>query len=101
MSGSQLIETVIDNRLANEINVTRDQIKKEVRHQLMIKVVLNYKIMRARAKISYKSVAHQQTFLEHWLQTILKTYNVFNPAFVSRTNKVINIFKKCLLNSTQ
>lgn len=51
----------------------------QTKHFLMSRVMLNYKIMRCRAKISFKSMLGCEVVLKHVFQNIIRTYIDFNP----------------------
>lgn len=43
--------------------------------------MMGYKIMRIRAKISFKSMVFSQAILQNFYQKIYDTYQAFNPEF--------------------
>lgn len=62
--------------------------------------MLIYKILRIRAKISYKSMARSESIMMMFSHYVIKTYQAFNPGLAREYKQVIKLFMKCKVKST-
>lgn len=66
----------------------------EINHFMMCRVMLTYTIMRARAKIGFRSMRRAQTLTHLVLSAVLKTQLAFNPFMKDDLSQVAHLFKK-------
>lgn len=60
----------------------------------MNRVMLNYKIMRCRAKISFKSMLVCDVLQKHIYQTLIRSYIEFNPVLANDIKDIKIMFDK-------
>jgi len=53
---------------------TKDELLKEIRHQIMQRVFHKYAVMRVRMKISYQAHLKSNTITELWMTAIIHSF---------------------------
>lgn len=71
----------------SEQHLVKD-VRKKVKHYLMIKTLLSYKIMRIRAKISFGSMARSEFITTHIFNSIFTSYKKFNPILLTNIQAI-------------
>lgn len=67
---------------------------REINHTLMVRTALYFKILRARAKISFKALKQCRTVKEAILSQVVKTYSRFNESFKNNVDEIQTIFQR-------